>query len=349
MIYLDMKSDYSIDFHKLNYHPKRVSEWLDGKNIDPIYIEVSPSGGCNHRCMFCALDFMGYQKRFIDSEIFKSRLSEMGQCGIKSIQYAGEGEPLLHRGIVGIVNHTKAMDIDVGISTNGVLLSPILSDELLHECTWIKVSIAAGTPETYSKIHRCRSEDFGTVIDNLAYAAKIKGDCALGMQVILLPENQYELEVLAKIARDIGMDYLVVKPYSHHPLSKTERYKDIIYKSWLYYKKKLEKLNTRDFSVIFRKNGMEKWDDKDIPYDICHALHFWVYVDAGADVWGCSVYLGDKRFYYGNLYQDTVKEIFDNRKVGKFDISECRVGCRMDECNRYLWRLKHPEGHDNFI
>jgi len=25
------------------------------------------------------------------------------------------------------------------------------------------------------------------------------------------------------------------------------------------------------------------------------------------------------------------------------------VGCRMDEINRYLWELKHPHPHVNFV
>ena len=31
------------------------------------------------------------------------------------------------------------------------------------------------------------------------------------------------------------------------------------------------------------------------------------------------------------------------------DIHECRKNCRMENINRYLWDLKHPAPHDNFI
>ena len=51
-----MIDKYKIDDHKLMFHIKRVNDWQEGKNIYPIYAEVSPSGACNHRCTFCGVD-----------------------------------------------------------------------------------------------------------------------------------------------------------------------------------------------------------------------------------------------------------------------------------------------------
>src|SRR3989339_1566175 len=108
---------YRIDSHKLMYHVSRINDWLEGKIIYPIYVEISPSGACNHRCTYCALDFMEYKPRFLKTELLKKRLFEMGQLGIKSIMYAGEGEPLLHKDIADIINHTRKAGIDLAITT----------------------------------------------------------------------------------------------------------------------------------------------------------------------------------------------------------------------------------------
>ena len=102
---------------------------------------------------------------------------------------------------------------------------------------------------------------------------------------------------------------------------------------------------------------MKKWDEGTRNYRHCYAFPFWAYIDASGDVWGCSAYLSDKRFLYGNIYKDTFKDIWQGpvRKkslkwaLEKLDIADCRVNCRMDEINRYLWELKHPLEHVNFI
>ena len=352
---------YGIDSHKLMYHVKRVDEWLDDKLIYPIYMEISPSGACNHRCTFCGMDFMGYNAKFLDTEVIKTRLLDMGALGVKSIMYAGEGEPLLHKDIGDIIRTTKKAGIDVALTTNGVLLDKKFIDTTLECITWIKVSIDAGTKETHSKIHGTSLNDFDRIIENMRHAVKVKNEngykTTLGMQFILLPENWHEAELLAQKAKEIGVNYLLIKPYSQHLLSGNVAYKDIKYSDYIHLADKLEKFNDEKFSVIFRMNTMEKWDEGKRNYKQCLALPFWSYIDAGGNVCGCFNYLGDERFDYGNINDATFEEIWtgDKRKMSlqwanaELDTAQCRVNCRMDKINEYLWELKHPMEHVNFI
>ena len=85
---------------------------------------------------------------------------------------------------------------------------------------------------------------------------------------------------------------------------------------------------------------------------------FWAYVMANGDVYGCSAYLLDDRFNYGNLNDYSFTEIWQGDKrrenfhyvLNSLDISECRVNCRMDEVNRYLHNIKNNTvPHANFI
>ena len=352
---------YRIDSHKLMYHVPRVNNWLDGKNIYPIYMETSPAGACNHRCLYCGLDFMKYKPRFYDTPIFRERLTEMGTLGLKSIMFAGEGEPFLHPHMAQIINHTKSAGIDAAVTSNGVLFTKEIADKCLADISWIKISINGATARTYTKIHRGKPDDFDKVMANMRYAADLRRrqnlKTALGMQLLLLPDNKDEAVMLAELAKDIGMDYLVIKPYSQHPQSETTIYKDIKYKDYEYLGEKLEKFDDNNFKVIFRIHAMKKWDEESKPYKKCLSFPFWSYIDSDGNVWGCSMFLGDDRFNYGNIFKQTFKEIWEGPKRKEsldwadenLDISKCRINCRMDEINKYLWDLKNPMEHVNFI
>ncbi len=352
---------FRIDSHKLNLHPQRVADWLNGKIIAPIYMEVSPSGACNHRCSFCGLDFMGYKANFLPTELFSERLAEMGEYGLKSIMFAGEGEPLLHKNIITLSENAKKSGIDIAFTTNAVLLTPEKSEELLPITSWIKVSCNAGTKESYAKIHGTNSSDFDKVLANIEQAVIIRkkqnSSCTIGMQMILLPENRDSAFQFAQKIRGLGVDYLVIKPYSQHPQGISNNYENVCYSDCDILAQQLESLNTNTFKCIFRYETMHRQAIGKKAYNRCQALPFWSYIDAKGNVWGCSVFLSDERFIYGNINRQNFKEIWESnvRKrhlewiANSFDASNCRINCRMDAINAYLWELTHPNAHVNFI
>ena len=364
-----MSDRYLIDSHKINLHPLRVVKWLEAKDdweklkkVYPVYVEVSPYGGCNHRCTFCALDYMGYENIGLEFDVLKSTLSNMAEHGVKSIMFAGEGEPLLFKDLDLIVEHCKKVGIDTSLTTNFVPLNKNNIQRCIESCSWIKVSLNAGTAKTYAEVHQTKEVDFQRVMSNLEYALEYRKEnnlsCTLGVQMLLLPENKNEAIILAKKCKELGVDYLVIKPYSQHLSSDTHKYEDIDYSKMMDIQEELESLNDDNFNVVFRANTMQKYVEKSQSYDKCHSTpFFWGYIAADGKVFGCSAYLGKDEFCYGNIYDNTFSEIWegDKRKESynyvknELDIKNCRVNCRMDEVNRYLFRLKNPQAHDNFI
>lgn len=364
---------YLIDSHKLHLHPERVAQWLAAgsdwelqKKVYPLYVEIATAGSCNHRCNFCAVDYIGYKPLFPDKDKLKASITDMADHGVKSIMYAGEGEPLLSKDFAEIVNHTKAHGIDVAITTNATMLSAKLSEEMLGSVSWLKASVNAGTAESYAKIHQTKEKDFERVLENLAAAVELRAKhnwkTTLGAQMVLLPENVNEAVTLCERAKSIGLDYVVIKPYSQHLFSeatKARGYDDYQYLSEHDLSTELEKFNVdNNFSVIFRMNTLKHLEEGTRYYGSCFATpNFWAYIMANGDVYGCSAYLLDDRFKYGNINEQLFSEVWEGegRRISadyvrnKLDISECRKNCRMENVNRYLWDLKNPQAHANFI
>ncbi|MFC1825718.1 radical SAM protein, partial [Thermodesulfobacteriota bacterium] len=96
-----MKDSYFMNSNKLLWHLDRVNDWINGKRIAPIHIDVGLSKGCNIRCHYCFGAMQGnfYQKgseTYFPREALLKYIKEAGEIGVKSMGFIGEGEPLLN-------------------------------------------------------------------------------------------------------------------------------------------------------------------------------------------------------------------------------------------------------------
>lgn len=368
---------YRIDSHKYSFHPEHSSTVLkylrspkdpEASNNyrlqHPLYIEVSPVGACNHRCTFCAVDYIGYKSIFMPVEEYKRSLESMKGKGCRSIMFAGEGEPLLHPEINKFVRVTHENGIDVSFTTNAVKLGASFVENSLKYTSWIKVSFNGGDQETYAKIHRTKERDFDIVSENIrtavSYRNKHKLSCAIGLQCLLLPDNADSIESLCKHAKKLGVDYVVIKPYSQHEFSETRIYKDVDYAEYIDLGERLKAYNDDSFEVVFRINTIKNWlKQNEGRYCKCLATpSTWAYWMADGSVYTCSAYLLDERFKIGNITEKDFDGIWTSDKriensnfvLNELNISECRVNCRMNEVNLYLDSIHNSTvPHMNFI
>lgn len=348
---------YGIDSQKLIYHPQRVADWLAGKDIFPLYMEIGPVARCTHRCMFCAFDYTEYKGAIMSETFCKVVLEQAAELGLKSVMFAGEGEPLLHPSVIEMIAYSKMHNIDVSMTTNGVKLNEPRALNALPFLNWLRFSVDAATPETYAKVHGCKPADFETLIANIRRAVAIKKDrrceCTIGTQAVLIPQNQTEIVDLARLMLELGVDYFTVKPFSKHPSSICNF--EMEYHQMQDLEQQLAEVAKEGLRIVFRNNAMEKLDEER-PYNECFALSFATYMDAAGFIYPCSMFLGQKEYTFGNIYDDCIGAIWEGERrqqvlarLREEGVTRCREICRLDEVNRYLWTLKHPPEHVNFI
>lgn len=353
--------NYNFDSHKLIYHLDRVNDFITNGDCFPLYLEISPVGSCNHRCIFCAYDFIGYPNRKLETERTLSLLDELAKVGIKSILFAGEGEPLLHPDIARLISHAASNGINVGLFTNGQLLKDDLSAAILPHLTFLRLSFNGGSPGNYAQIHQVKPEVFDSVVENIAVACRIKQSRSLavdiGTQFVLIPENCDFLLDAAKTLKSAGVDYLAIKPFvqqsSQQHYQVGEQLSAELVDSLLC---EVEALACTGFSVMARRRAFEDYGRRG--YQHCYGSSFISVLNSAGNLSTCLPYWDKEEFVFGNIYEHSFREIWASEQRSKIlqylqerlDTHHCPPNCRTNEVNEFLWDLKHPNvKHINFI
>lgn len=354
---------FSLDSHKLRYHLDRVVEFKNNLDCAPIYMEVSPCGACNHRCVFCAYDYIKYPNRKLNIDKFKEFTTQIAKAGLKSMLFAGEGEPLLHPQIDEMISHAKFNGIDCGMFSNGALLKPELAKKILPNLTFLRFSFNAGNKETYDKIHTSHksSSDFDKVVSNIKSANQIRKNeglsVDLGSQFVLLKESVNSLFDAIIAMRDAGVDYISIKPF-------VLQNENQLYKNNSYFSKdeldelikKASEFSNENFKVLFRQNAFENYGKRG--YSHCYGCSFITALNSAGDLASCLPYWDKKEFVYGNINEQSFDEIWNSQKrkdiknflQNKLNAHSCPPNCRPNAINEFLNEIINPSvKHINFI
>jgi MoaA/NifB/PqqE/SkfB family radical SAM enzyme len=208
-----------LDAHKLSYHFDRVKAWENGERIAPVSVDMALSRGCGAMCSFCYAMIQEPQERAnIKTKDALNLLDDFAEIGIKSVSLVSDGESTLSKAYVPFIQHASKLGIDVANATNGWEFEKEKVDQVLPYMTWVRFTVAAGTPEGYSKImykNEKHTEVFDRAMKNIRYAVelkrKLKLDVTLGIQMVLMPNFKDEILPFAKLALDLGVDYGVIK------------------------------------------------------------------------------------------------------------------------------------------
>lgn len=348
----------SLDGHKLFYHLEPVVKWLNGEQIYPLYCAISLTEACNHKCLFCVYDYIQRTKTYLDRDAVLGFVKELADGGMKAAYFSGEGEPLMHPQAVEIMRETRAAGVDCALNTNGSYLTKEISRELLSALTYVRFSINGCSPENYRQIHRTTAKAYDRIMANLEDAVAIRKDqgldITLGAQCVVLGENIDLIPDLARDLKSLQIDYLSLKPFLPFDLVDYRTDLDLQNDDVQEKLRACEKIGDGNFKVVVRWDSINKIEKR--TYDRCLSVPFMLEVDAKGETYLCGVLLGREGFSYGNINEKSYREIIESAQCGKvveringIDVHKCMPNCRNDAVNRFLWDLKHPPEHVNFI
>jgi len=347
-----------LDGTKLSYHLEEVNKWLKGEFFPPIHIEIGPTSACNHKCFFCYVDFKKNSVKTMKREVLLKLIESCRNIGIKSALLAGDGEPLVNKHTVDAIELAGRIGLDIALNSNGVLITPEIAKRILPNLVWMRVSVMSNESESYSRLHGTDPQDFKKLIQNLKFVAQYKKEnnlkVTLGIQQVLIKENGHTVAELARLTKEIGFDYYVLKPFHLHNKNVYDTSKSL----YLQFKEVLreaEKLTDDKFSSIVRWNIFEDMGKRN--YAKCLGLPFIIQTSGDSCVYTCCPFYGQKEFCYGDLNEQSLEEILTSPRYREIhekvmniiDVQKCMSYCRHHNVNKYLWSLTHPPAHLNFI
>jgi radical SAM protein with 4Fe4S-binding SPASM domain len=348
--------------NKLLYHIDILRKWQNGEDFYPLNLEIGPTSVCNMRCVHCYVQHLGHKPVSLADEVFLNLMKDCVGARIKAVVICGTGEPLLHKKTPEAITIAAEGGVDVGMMTNGVLLTPQIADKILPKIAWVRFSILGINKETYIKLHQSNGRTWAKLYSNLEEIARLKKEknlkVTLGVSCALMPENGPEIHLMAKKFKELGFDYFVVRPVGQDEVHGIIFDRDLSKR----FEKELKLAEAcavnNVFNVTVRKELFDFEEKRrKREYKKCLGLPFIACIDASGYIYACNGRWGDKNYIYGNINQKSFLDIWNSpehkKKIRELmetvNTEECPIMCRQNSINEFLWNLKNPPDHINFL
>lgn len=302
-----------LDGHKLAWHLDRVRAWERGERIAPVTLDMALTRACNYACEYCYAMFQENTGSKITAQIMDDFIDDCAEMGVKAISFAGDGENTLHPAFASSVIRGGEHGISMAVNTNAYTMTGRKLAEVLPHLTYVRVNITAAEPERYAQIMGVKPSWLQTVIDNIRQMVALKRrldlSVTIGMQMVLVPAYGDQIVPLAKLARDLEVDYLVIK---HCSDDETGSF-DLDFKEYetLYERiREAESCSTPRTKIVAKWTKIREGNNRR-SYQRCYGPPFMVQISGTGVVGPCGQLFNDKfkRYHMGNICEQRFKDI----------------------------------------
>jgi MoaA/NifB/PqqE/SkfB family radical SAM enzyme len=339
---------------------------LKGDFLPPIEASLDPIHQCNLLCEHCnahryLTDGNMKYNRMPDQHLFEL-VEFLGKWGVKAICFGGGGEPTLHSALPEAIELTRKVGLEASVATNGTLLNDRLIRSL-SLCTWVGISVDAGSPETYQI---GRNQDlFYTTLENISklvvYVRNHTSNCSIAYKFLIMPYNQYEIYQACKLARELGVKDFHARPadFRHQGMGKLQKQNNEYNVSAI--KKQFEQchyLETNEFRVF---TVMHKFDETFNPrrdFTQCYGSPLLIQLCADGNVYLCPDQRHQEEYKLGTHYPDVenIKKIWGGERHKQLVFgntpsnctTRCTVGVYCKMCEQVFQEDSDPF-HKNFV
>lgn len=355
-----MADAYLMDSHKLLWHLDRVESWLEGERIAPLYLDMGITQSCNIGCSYCYYAVPEHRNSaIIETTALIAFLREAAEIGVKAVGFLGDGEPMLHPGICEAVIAGREAGLDMALASNGTILPEKGLDEFLASLSWLRFTIGAATPETYRTVVGVDDRVYPLVLQNIRRCVAVKKrlglKVTLGIQMILIPQTLSEILPFAELGKSLGVDYAVIKQCSSRADNGSSPTDDQI-RGHREILSRAEALSDSSYNMIVKWHKIANAGVK--RYDRCYGCEFLPQISGNGDLYCCGAFFGNPDYLIGNINRQSFRQLVSGERYQavmervrtSVDVHrDCGTNCRQNEINQFLWQLRNPPAHVNFI
>ena len=362
-----------LDGTKIGWHLDRVKAWERGERIAPITIDMALTRACNYSCGFCYAMMQENKRSLINKDVIYRFLDDCRDMDVRGISLVSDGESTLSPVYVDTIKKGYENGISMASGTNASLLNETKIREILPYLTYLRVNFSGGERSRYAKIMGVKETMFDRVCNNIKTMMKVKKELNLkttiGIQMVLMPQDQDQILPLARIGKELGVDYSIIK----HCSDNEDGFLGIDYskyKDFYHLLEEAEKESSGNYKVYIKWSKIKAEGKRS--YQQCYGPPFLIQLSGSGLVAPCGMLFNEryKKFHMGNICTESFKdiiqsdrywEVVDYLRSDRFNAQKmCGTLCLQHKVNEALdgykkgeIQLNEPTGrrpeHINFV
>jgi sulfatase maturation enzyme AslB (radical SAM superfamily) len=309
-----------------------------------------------------AKEFLKSYREDMPLDMARQLAADLARMGTVSVEFIGNGEPMLHRQFPAVVEAFRQQRLEVILYTNGSRLTRDTARTLVElGVRYLRISVNAGSAESHVAIQKARTGDFDRLLAGAAAVAEYRRRAGTPYPYMtygyaLMQNNYEEAHYAIGHAARSGIDSVYYKPLMQVSIATKYATKDsaAVEAALSAAGAEAKRLGVHTNLGIRERNPLERDFGKASAQVYSQIGCYWPWlhtqIDADGAVYGCC----QCQNVLGNLNEQPFPEIWIGkayeeyrRRCGKLPELGPIDNCECDQCvsaarNAFLHGLLHP-------
>ncbi len=341
----------TLDGSNIGYHRERVEAWARGEKVAPIFMDIAWTRKCQAACHFCYAQAQSSEGGEITKEIAMQFLEDAADIGVLAMNYISDGESTMVPWYADAVEKATDLGIEIGAGTNGISTTKSVLERILPRLMSFRVNFSAGEKKRYAEIMGLKQAVYDIVIENIRTSVKLVRDnnwkCVVNMNLVCDPKDSDQLLPFAKLAKDLGVHYAIIKHCAVDP----DGVLDTDFKGYGAIEdilRECESISDDTTKIVVKWNKLRHQGERQ--YSRCYGPPFALQMSGNGLIAPCGPLFNEKyrAFHVGNITTERFKDMFEGERYwevmrylasDEFDPRKrCPSDCMQNLTNDWLYR-----------